>query len=645
MSLDMTYFEANGKSYVIWADIEPRSMLKIATVDPKDPTHLTSDALIIAYPEYSWERINENVDEGPSVLIANGRINVVFSASGTGPEYAMGLLSAAENADLLEIRSWTKQSTPILQAAEWVEKYGPGHNSFTYDESGNAVLVYHARDERCYSNKCDYASKDSLYDPCRHCYMAYVRFDEDGNLVLSSTANKELASLKENTVTFTLTVSDKPDEERVEDALNAIMINGLDDVRGNLVLPTEFKGVKISWKSSDSDIITDSVVDGKAPGLVTRPSKDVKVTLTATASVGAVSASKSFEANVKAAPKDIETTDYLFAYFMGEGYATGEQIYFSASQDGLNWKTLNGGEPVITSELGEKGLRDPFIMRSHEGDKFYLIATDLKINGSGDWTKAQEAGSTSIMVWESTDLVNWSAQRMCEIAPKTAGCTWAPEAFWDDKTQDYVVFWASKTAADNYSKQRIYKCHTRDFYTYSEPELWIEFKDASGNVKSIIDTTMIKVGDTYYRISKNEEGSKVDGINGKSVFLEKSDSIDGTWTRIASDSLNAETGVEGATSFKFNADDADGDKWCILVDNNGGVGYYPLVTGDLESGSFTKLGTGEYDFKARLRHGSVLNLTSEEYANVMKAYGNVAEESTKTESAEKSLVANIIMEA
>ena len=63
---------------------------------------------------------------------------------------------------------------------------------------------------------------------------------------------------------------------------------------------------------------------------------------------------------------------YLFAYFKGEGLAQGEQIYFAASRDGLNWKDLNGGNPVLTSSLGEKGLRDPFIMRSADGDKFAL---------------------------------------------------------------------------------------------------------------------------------------------------------------------------------------------------------------------------------------------------------------------------------
>src|ERR687893_2427709 len=101
---------------------------------------------------------------------------------------------------------------------------------------------------------------------------------------------------------------------------------------------------------------------------------------------------------------------YVFAYFTGEGTADGEQIYFAASRgnDPLRWDELNAGRAVLTSTLGDKGVRDPFIIRSHEGDRFFLIATDLKIYGNGDWDAAQRRGSKYIEVWESTDLVHWS---------------------------------------------------------------------------------------------------------------------------------------------------------------------------------------------------------------------------------------------
>lgn len=57
---------------------------------------------------------------------------------------------------------------------------------------------------------------------------------------------------------------------------------------------------------------------------------------------------------------------YLFAYFTGEGTADGEQIRYALSRgdDALHWRELNAGKPVLTSTIGEQGLRDPFVIRS-----------------------------------------------------------------------------------------------------------------------------------------------------------------------------------------------------------------------------------------------------------------------------------------
>lgn len=53
---------------------------------------------------------------------------------------------------------------------------------------------------------------------------------------------------------------------------------------------------------------------------------------------------------------------YLFAHFTGEG-PDGEQIHFAVSRDGLRWRDLNGGKPVLRSAIGTGGVRDPFLVR------------------------------------------------------------------------------------------------------------------------------------------------------------------------------------------------------------------------------------------------------------------------------------------
>jgi|GEM_PF-686568 len=438
----------------------------------------------------------------------------------------------------------------------------------------------------------------------------------------------------------------------VDQVYKDLTIANIDDVRGNLTLSTEdsdYKHVQISWKSDNEDIITDRDKGSVKAGLVTRGSMNVKVGLTATISVKGASYSrkKSFTANVRKKPGKKKYTDYLFAYFIGEGTSDGEQLYFSDSRNGLDWKPLNEGEPVIRSTMGEKGLRDPFIMRSHEGDKFYMIATDLKINGGNGWTAAQEAGSQSIMIWESTDLVNWSDQRMVKIAPDNAGCTWAPEAFWDDDTQDYIVFWASKTSDDNFGVHHIYKCHTRDFVTFTKPEVWITLKNAAGDDISVIDTTILKVGKTYYRFSKNESGEDAimtDGthVKTKSVYMEKADSLDGKWTYVLSEYLSDGSNQyrEGTTSFKFNDDDVSQDTWCLLLDNFGGGGYYPALSTDVGSGNFTR--TSDYSFPSTgvLRHGSVINITKSEYKAIEEKLGSPKDETESDIPADKARIAS-----
>ena len=69
---------------------------------------------------------------------------------------------------------------------------------------------------------------------------------------------------------------------------------------------------------------------------------------------------------------------YLFVHFIGE-QENGEQIYFAVSEDGLHWQDLNGGQPVLISDIGEAGVRDPFIVRDEKNH----ILSDC--NGSLYW--------------------------------------------------------------------------------------------------------------------------------------------------------------------------------------------------------------------------------------------------------------------
>lgn len=434
--------------------------------------------------------------------------------------------------------------------------------------------------------------------------------EPDGHATLTATLKKGSAT---GTKSFDVTVlPDFDDRTATEKAAESLVVHTIDDVRGNLTLPTAGDyGTTVSWSSADKDVVGDD-------GIVHRPAHgagDTAVELTATVTKGTATATRTFTAKVTELPAKQALKGYMFSYFTGEGTSDGEQLYAALSKgdDPLKWRELNDGKPVLTSTLGEKGLRDPFIIRSPEGDKFYQIATDLRIYGNGDWDAAQRTGSKSIMVWESTDLVHWTNQRLVKVSPDSAGNTWAPEAFYDAQRGEYVVFWASKLydnaghSGDTYN--RMMYATTRDFYTFSEPRVWVD------RGYSVIDSTMIQHDGTYYRLSKDERNNSSSTPNSKFIFEEKSDSILGSWTPVAEGiGKGAMSAAEGPLVFKSNTE----DKWYAFLDEFGGRGYIPFETTDLDSGTWTP-STG-YDLPARPRHGTVLPVTQAEYDRLLRAY-------------------------
>ncbi|MGI5158840.1 family 43 glycosylhydrolase [Microbispora sp. CA-102843] len=151
ISLDMTYFEAAGKSYVAWSQryitggVTGDAEIWIATMDPADPYRLTSAPVRIATAEYGWDHNTAAVVEGPFVVEHDGVLSMTYSGSGVGPTYVVGLLTAKVGADLTRADSWSKLNYPVLKTDTTINVWGPGHNSFSYDEDGNLLIVFHAK--------------------------------------------------------------------------------------------------------------------------------------------------------------------------------------------------------------------------------------------------------------------------------------------------------------------------------------------------------------------------------------------------------------------------------------------------------------------------------------------------------------------
>ncbi|TDX81313.1 concanavalin A-like lectin/glucanase superfamily protein [Rathayibacter sp. PhB151] len=398
-------------------------------------------------------------------------------------------------------------------------------------------------------------------------------------------------------------------------------------------------GGTVTWASSDPTLRVSAdgrtlAADRPAAGQAARTSS-----LTATASIRGVAQSRAVAVAVEPQVGVDTPYGYLMVHFVEDAQGYAEKIYLDVSRgdDPEKWDPLNGGKPILASDLGTTGVRDPYLTYNPETKKYFIIATDLRVfggdQGSGScttWCYWTTQGSTKMNVWESSDLVSWSDLRQFDVALDAAGTKrleagmmWAPEATW---VPDYngagkgafVVYWSSTVYPNaahtpGTGASRVLWGATTDFTqaTYSYGGTFID------TGADVIDTTMIQDGGTTYRISK-------DNGTGRGIYMESTTAkqwwLPSTaWTQLQ-DRIGAvwaggnAGGVEGPAVFK----DHDTDRWYLYVDVIPSTGYRPMVTTDLDAG-WTQLNDPGFSLAPSTKHGGIVSLTAGQYAEVRAA--------------------------
>lgn len=164
-AIDGSVFENKGELYMVWSGWQTRRIdtetqcIYIARM--LNPWTLESERVIISKPDLDWERnwINKKgwtpshkifVNEGPQPLKSKqGKyIHIAYSASGCWtPFYALGLLTAKVDANLLDPKSWIKKTSPAFRQSPENGVYGTGHNSFFKSPDGKEdYILFHGRD-------------------------------------------------------------------------------------------------------------------------------------------------------------------------------------------------------------------------------------------------------------------------------------------------------------------------------------------------------------------------------------------------------------------------------------------------------------------------------------------------------------------
>ncbi|MBN2163488.1 MAG: family 43 glycosylhydrolase [Pontiellaceae bacterium] len=195
----------------------------------------------------------------------------------------------------------------------------------------------------------------------------------------------------------------------------------------------------------------------------------------------------------RSAPSN-DSSEYLFSYFTGRSE---DGLHLAHSTDGLHWEALNGGKSFLMPAAGkDKLMRDPSIVQGPDGT-FHMV-----------WTTSWH--SKDIGYASTKDLIHWSEQKAVPVMEHEpdAKNSWAPEIFYDDQNNEYLIFWAT-TIPGRHSEiemsekegewnHRIYYAKTKDFETFTPTEMFFN-PDFSA-----IDSAILKYGNRYVMFVKNE---------------------------------------------------------------------------------------------------------------------------------------------
>jgi len=280
------------------------------------------------------------------------------------------------------------------------------------------------------------------------------------------------------------------------------------------------------------------------------------------------------------------------------------KLHIALSTDGRHWTALNDNKPVW-----EHHMRDPYVRRGPDG-LWRILSTG---GGGGD----REKVGPSCLYITSKDLVHWQVEGSLPLmkdARNESGTLarniWAPEWFYDDKTDEYIVFWSSSFEDAGWKKSRIWYCKTRDWKAFTPAKVLFN------PPYSVIDGTLLKDKNTYYLFHKEEEfGAKTGERRG--IRVASSKHLEGPYTVLQGD-LNkgqiAPTITEGPTVIK----DPGKPGWLLLYDYPMADNFGASYSADLLHWKVEK----DVSFPPEARHGCVSLITPEEAAVLSEAYSS-----------------------
>lgn len=391
--------------------------------------------------------------------------------------------------------------------------------------------------------------------------------------------------------------------------------NAINDLYEDLVLPDSTprtdRKYPITWESSDTLFLGH---DGRINGRFVGENKEVSLT----ASIKNVDNSQQTVKKLfKVSIHGYEPySNYLFAYFPSND---NENIYYALSNDGYSFTAMNNGKRVVAADTVsiKKGLRDPHVLRAPDG-WFYMVNTDMK--SAEGW-----ASNRGMVLMRSRDLINWEHSTV-HFPDKYKGKNfanvtrvWAPETFWDDTYDNGdgtkgrpLVYFSLLTNDGTIPYDKV-------FYAYSNKD----FTDLEGEPqhffdrgKSTIDMDIVynPVDKFYHAFYKNEGDGGICKVTASSLMPKSGAASGSQWSKPSKALQQTTEAVEGAGVFKL----INQNSWVLMYDCYMNGHYQFTSSSDLENFKFVQDTKTSGAFTPR--HGTILPVTAEETAKLMKAF-------------------------
>ncbi len=308
--------------------------------------------------------------------------------------------------------------------------------------------------------------------------------------------------------------------------------------------------------------------------------------------------------------------------FTGHREPALDGLHYLYSYDGFKWDSIQGS--WLTPEIGNKQItyfnthsqsmdtakyapqsmmRDPSIVQGPDGT-YHLV-----------WTLAW-SGEKAFGYASSKDLIHWSEQQSIPVMEgEETNNVWAPEIFYDDVKDQFMIVWSSSIPVDQYTDadrlgsngcHRMYYTTTKDFKTFAPKK---PFYDPGFNT---IDGFVLKDTDNgkYVLIAKD---NRKPGFS--DLFCVTADSAEGPYSDPSE--KFAPTYSEGACAIKV------GDEWLIYFDVYRQMRFGAVSTRDFKT--FTPI-DDRISLPAGHKHGTIIKV-KESVLDSLKAeesrrYGN-----------------------